>query len=90
MSSEEEQAKKNFLDLGLLGLAYIESRIFGDGDVADEMEKTYPAQELISGVTAMASSFVVIASDGTGVPPKQIIENVRQSMLTIYDNDEQL
>lgn len=69
-----------FLELVLLGINYVESRIYGDGEIANLMEETMAPSELYLALAGLSSSFISMSSDTMKMPAEDILENVRSGV----------
>jgi hypothetical protein len=80
---DKSQARTNVLEATMLALSYIESRFYGDGSVADNIEATVPIESLFYGLAGVGNVFVMHTSELSGNPTQKVIADLRENIVEL-------
>jgi hypothetical protein len=77
-----------FLEATMLALSYIESKSFGDGKLAEEIEQTTTMETFYYGLYGVSNAFIMHTSELSHLSTSVVIAKVRESIITLIDEAE--
>lgn len=87
MADEKLPIPDHIKDSVLLGLAYLESAVYGNSEVADAMEDEYPFSDIFIGVMGAASAFIGIVADQSNLTPSETLAVFRKNLIKAPGTD---
>lgn len=81
--SSRRNNDKEIYELTLLGVSYIESKVYGNGEVAKTIEDSYEAVEITAAVTALATTFISMSALDHEMLPSTILGNIRKGLIAL-------
>lgn len=88
MPDDNFSIPENIKDSVLLGIAYLDSAVYGNSEVADAMEDEYPLSDIFIGVMGAASAFIGIAADQANMTPTEMLAVFRKSVIQAPSTDD--
>jgi hypothetical protein len=78
---------EDFLDACIAGVNYYESKMHGDGSLADLMDETLDPEVIKLGLMALSFSLLNVVSEDTEIEVPVILSNIRKTTIKLANEN---